>query len=102
MVEPKIIAQRAKELISNGWTQGVYARTEDGTVCSYRNEDATCFCLEGALIRASIEEGDESFEGWYKLVKIIQNKINKNQIERNDDKGRTSDEVIELLDGIVN
>lgn len=47
------IIERAKSLISSGWTQDCFARDKDGQSIDYTNSDAVCFCAEGALHRAS-------------------------------------------------
>lgn len=49
------ILARTIELLTQGWTTGALARNSDGYYCSSLDRDAVCWCLHGALIKATIE-----------------------------------------------
>ena len=42
----------AARLVQQGWCQCVDARDKNGKPCSSLDEEATCFCLSGAIDRA--------------------------------------------------
>lgn len=46
-----LTAARAK--ISQGWTRGQYARTEDGLKTDPHSQEATCWCAAGAMLVAT-------------------------------------------------
>jgi hypothetical protein len=51
------LLQTAKKLLTKmGWTHGVLARNAAGKEVLFTSPDATCFCLSGAVLRASREE----------------------------------------------
>lgn len=49
------ILKAARELISvpERWTQGAYARDNQGAPCATTSDEATCFCVRGAVRRVS-------------------------------------------------
>lgn len=92
---------KARDLISppGKWTQNALARDYEGREIKNRRGlgDATCFCLEGALIAAQCSvEGKE----WGLLRKATSN--HSKALHRwNDERGRTKAEVIAALDGAI-
>ena len=51
--EVAAVLDAAAELIeTKGWTRGAFARNAHGYSVSAREPDATCYCLEGALVQA--------------------------------------------------
>lgn len=43
----------AAALCERGWTQKYHARNRQGDVVSYSDPSATCWCLDGAVMRAA-------------------------------------------------
>ena len=43
--------ERGAALLEAGWSKGANARTDNNTTCSPLNPLATCFCLQGAMMR---------------------------------------------------
>jgi hypothetical protein len=92
------VLREARRLIAEvGWTQGAYARDAVGTTISPAREDATCFCMEGALRRASRDRGlFDAAEG------VILDKCGELTIPSfNDAPDRTKDEVLSVLDRAI-
>mgnify|MGYP000169703970 CR=1 FL=1 len=50
----KVLA-KARKLISIGWTRNAIARNNKNQEVSVLNDDATCFCLWGATLRAAYD-----------------------------------------------
>jgi hypothetical protein len=58
---PLEVLKGARELLSDEdrWTQGVYARDDQCDEVGALDQDATCWCLVGALVRASGRESED-------------------------------------------
>lgn len=102
---------RAREIISQGWTQGTYARNKDNEEVFHDSSEAVCFCLEGAIIRSIHENNflnDEKIL-LYNLQTIIKNNIQNRKygyyypstVCWNDKPERTKEEVLNLFDNII-
>jgi hypothetical protein len=61
MPDPKPILIRARELIADPehWTQHEHAQSNAGAPVSPFDPDAYCFCIDGALLRATAERRGE-------------------------------------------
>lgn len=44
---------KARALVEKGWTQGTFARNADGVPVPFYFKDATCWCGDGALLKAA-------------------------------------------------
>jgi hypothetical protein len=99
------ILHGAARIVKAGFTKDAYARLPDGNVASPSNPDANCFCLVGAIIRASGNESvaaaDVIVDKW--VVPLIPPKtIHLNTYPGsargwNDAWDRTQDQVVTLL-----
>lgn len=49
------ILSRARDIAASGWTQGALARDERGRATEAYDVRAVCWCVEGAVTRASID-----------------------------------------------
>lgn len=57
----KYILLRAAQLLRDyGWTTNELARTKSGFPCDPTSSQATCFCVEGAILKAAHEHHVES------------------------------------------
>ena len=52
--EAREVCADAARLVQQGWCQGQDARDKNGMPRSYLDEEATCFCLSGAIGRAVV------------------------------------------------
>ena len=117
----KSILKEARALLAEkGWTQETFARDADGNWCDPFENNASCFCVTGALERASLQ-CTEKFKRIEKefFMRSVCNDISKILIhsesvkekikeygdlslaEWNDMDGRTQKEVIEVLDKTI-
>ena len=55
------VLERAAELVEQGWTQGVVARTPSGNECDFYSSQACAWCAIGALDRGCHEIGISAF-----------------------------------------
>lgn len=51
------ILRKARKLLAKGWTQRTFAKDKDGVPVTWDSQQAVCFCLGGALRRASQDAG---------------------------------------------
>lgn len=98
------ILREARKLLSEpgSWIQYEDARDASGTPVPARNEDAKCFCLVGALERASYD-----LRGKVKALDICDARaavciavnlpLKQTLIEWNDTQNRTADDVLNAL-----
>jgi hypothetical protein len=92
--------KEARELISQegAWTQGYSARDANGDVANCLSEEATCFCMIGAIarvdpvgwptLRGALYRGDEA---------LMEHGI----AAWNDMSGRTQEEVVAMFDRAI-
>ncbi len=94
--------KQALELIKQGWIQQHFARNAVGDVVASTSSNATCFCLVGALNR--VTERDEPSRA------VIKNALRQKAFpegndvtltEWNDEKDRTQNEVVQLLESVL-
>ena len=79
------------------WTTGRYARNSDGLEVAFNADEATCFCLEGAVMR--VAGGDSSANDRYRHIVRAIEAVRPTYIAFNDT--HTHAEVLELLDRII-
>lgn len=53
----KKILERAANLVSAGWAQGVVGRYKNGDACGWDDSEAVSWCALGAINRAAMDEG---------------------------------------------
>lgn len=93
----KEILERAKILLTEkGWIQGCYARDINGNVVDTYSENATQFCLMGAIYAAGLFY-TKTQGVVFRVTKYIPKQYS-NLVEFNDASNRTKEEVIQLLD----
>jgi hypothetical protein len=79
------------------WTRGAFARAKDpGFIVSPLSDDATCWCLWGAVRRAA----DDAAVSEY-MLDVIESTVDDGIAEWNDRPGRTFDDVQKLLKSIA-
>jgi len=95
------IFDRAAQLVESGWSQGVSARSDDGTVCRWESPDAKAFCAMGAVARALHESGWWCPETQSAALVLLQQRVarlgGKSTPKWNDDQARTREEVVAML-----
>lgn len=106
------IVDRAITILETyGWTQGYYARAENGAITASCSSIAASFCVYGALCRATYDLSDQSTSDSDGLRRLISNlpeyetleeitytKLGYNNLVHwNDIPGRTKEEVINFL-----
>ena len=79
----------AYKLISKGWNQTFYAKDAKGGSVDWDSKRAVSYCLAGALLKAN--KGDWTAEEYI-------NSMFSAVVQYNDDKKRTKEEVLNLLD----
>ena len=91
------VLERAADLIEpeGKWTQDAFARTEKGFPIGPREDNAACFCLRGAIIRA----GDFSTEREFPAAinRALRLSTAARAVRWNDAPGRTQSEVVAKL-----
>lgn len=88
--------REARALIERGWTQGAFARNGSGHAVTYESGDASCFCVAGALLRAT--NGFSEFE---RAVAALHAVTRKAIHKWNDAPRRTKAEVVAALDKAI-
>ena len=119
--EREVIVRARNWLSKPGqWIQGSSARTGRGSATYTTNENATCWCLTGAIHRAACEitgaeladraptltEGNREFFRLYRgaiitVAKYIPDLDHAGVFVWNDRPNRTQEEVVALLDHIL-
>jgi hypothetical protein len=101
MSNVKEVLVRAKDLVSEGWTQQVFARDRDEAECHYSVSRACKFCLVGAIYRAKSELGlgEEVADA---IREILLKKLRIKFIGHwNDAADRKKSEVVHLLEAVI-
>jgi hypothetical protein len=87
---------KAYELISSPfkWTKGCFARDRHGAAISEYSDDATCFCLVGAIHKCYEDDTD----GEYNALMQLEGALNVDSLPRwNDEPERTHEEIVGVL-----
>ena len=95
---PLEILRGARELLAKPerWTKGECARRSDGSITFSLDDEATCFCLDGALIRLCGGSHTDLFhESWEALRSIRPGEC---PIRFNDHPNTTHADILDLLD----
>ena len=83
---------RGRERITKGWCQGATSRTDDGSVVEPCSNDASQWCLFGAVWDIEDEHCDEAME----ILKRA-----GGSVYWNDTPGRTQSEVLAVFDRAI-
>ena len=92
-MEHSHIYNKAADLVEKGWIQGEMAKDKNGNSCSSHSENATHWCLAGALNLACF--GSISSSSYDSLVFFLS--LDDPMTTWNDDLNRTQEDVVELL-----
>jgi len=100
------ILKEVRDLIERGWTQGTFARTEDGMQCDPEDEDAASWALDGAICGALSELTPQSFhEERLRIAQILISAASgveiKNLARFNDAPDRTREEILAVIDRAI-
>lgn len=98
-----------RDVIVSGWCQEHYATNDQGMEVSMGSENAKCFCLSGGIQHVLRDvnhvEANERFQA---CASALMDEMNGNEppkylciIDWNDEKGRTKEQVIALLDTTI-
>ena len=110
MRTPKQVLVEARELISNGWTQGTYSRDAQTYSVDPVSESASCFCILGAIRRVEaindVADADNSLTENFKAATVAICSVIKplgydHVPEFNDDKETTVEKVLEVFDKAI-
>lgn len=99
----KIVAlKKAREYVEKGWIQKAIARNQSGERVDYIDEEATCFCLEGAIRRACKLLYITDY-GFFSIAGDFREELgNFYSIHRwNDYPERTKEEVLYTVDKVI-
>jgi hypothetical protein len=95
------ILTAAADLIAKpgAWTQGTFARTENGKNTGWKEDDAECFCVAGAILRVGgaghLNRAWNVFDDW------TRSKGFRHLAGWNDDPKRTQEEVVAALRAVA-
>jgi hypothetical protein len=102
------VLQDARELITKGWTQKVYARLADNAPIHFFNKDACSFCMVGAIYRCNVAIVDNgTTDNYYNYygIQYLWTALGFNGesqlTEWNDIPNRTVDEVLTVYDNAI-
>lgn len=93
---PREVLLKAAALVERGWCQGHYALDDHGNPALVE-DDASCFCAEGAIIAAGRTDSGSDF---METVRVLGRAIGVHEskiIAWNDAPGRTQAEVVAAL-----
>lgn len=90
----------ARNLLSRGWTRHTNARKSDGTPTYSGSSEATCWCINGALLRATSGFGylDSVYVHHHLYLDLRAHTGDQSLSQFNDAPDRTHAEIIELFD----
>lgn len=99
MITKTNFLKHARNLIIKGWTQGHYAKNNQGDSTCYKSKEACKFCSAGALLRTDEDFGtDMELE----VREILKTAINGDCIvDWNDKTGRTKKQVVEAFNKAI-
>lgn len=101
MSDVKLTLIEARQKITEGWTQGAYARMVDGGgTVPIDSPLATCWCIVGA-VSVVIPAGVYNTPYLAKLREILDVPTIADIVQWNDDSFRTKEEVLDLFDRTI-
>jgi len=94
------ILEEARRLIALGWTQNEMARNAEGEAVLFTSDEASCFCIYGAICRATFQR-DGGIDGACEVYNSTLGGAVSSPIFWNDRLGRTQEEVVKYLDKLI-
>lgn len=95
-----------RKVVESGWTKGALARSENGFNVLITDPQACSFCLSGAYLyvkRRMLPAAEAQVA--YTAFQAIKDRLGITEmgelIDWNDDRARTKEQVLELLDGAM-
>ncbi len=103
------ILEEAKGLLQRkGWTKFATARNESGSVVGLNDNDASCYCLPGALVKAwrNVDPRNEGFYFSYFEEKFAETLRENYGYDRtvtqwNDNMATSVDDAVNLIDTVI-
>ncbi len=93
----KVLDKAIDLLDKKGWCQNQFAKDKKGCSVAIGSKEAASFCVQGALLKAGVN--NLKFDTSLKVYNVLNQLVPEGYIEWNDEKGRTKEEVIDLLIG---
>lgn len=93
------LLQLARTRIEAGWTQGWFARDQYNMRVQVYDENATCFCLAGALCNTWCRQ-EEHHKSIALLRSVLGTKY-ENIVQFNDSSSTTKEDVLKLIDAAI-
>ncbi len=97
----KILIRAKQLLIDYGWTQKRFARDKFGNVTRPRLKNAVCFCIGGAIMRASGPNTNKNCHLANKALGLLVNVVKENIYIWNDNPKRNKDQVLKAFDKAI-
>lgn len=100
------VLTKARDILKQGWTQGIYARTSLGSATHPASSDACKWCISGALRRAThnfaLIEGEPLPPEYHEAYSSLQKECpDPDLVAWNDAPRRSKREILELLDRTI-
>lgn len=107
------ILRKAKEVLAEGWTKGVFARDEHGAAVWDASPEACSFCAMGAVYRARRQLGfdidnedhdQEDTKLWDALFTAVRDRSPEGQrdiVSFNDDVAKDVGDVLDVFDEAI-
>lgn len=100
--------RQVREYVQRGWVQGVSAKNAKGRACMPTSKTATCWCITGAMTAASVELPSSyrgilvsQAEGAIGSAAHLKDNYGFDLISWNDRKGRTQEQILNVLDRAI-
>ncbi|SFK75826.1 DUF6197 family protein [Methylocapsa palsarum] len=104
----RVLMETRRLLEGKGWNKYTMARDTKGHLCSPDSQDAACYCLSGALVKAwrTIDPGNEEFYFPYfekKISEVLLEKYNYpyTYTRWNDNVATCREDVIKLIHLVI-
>ena len=95
----KLVLKKVREIIENGWTQGSYARNQNGYSVAETSSDACCWCLSGALWK--LDDSHDTSQARQLLEEGCQKNGFNGIATFNDYPQTTKQDVLNLIDSVM-
>lgn len=97
------ILRGAREILSDPdrWTRQFQARDSEGDCVAWNNPGAVCFCLMGAINRASMDITPDDRALAYEAMDVLDKVIDTAIPLFNDRPTTTHDDILEALDSAI-
>ena len=102
--ETLAIAIEARKVLQSpkAWTKGTFARDADGNKVSSYDKNAVCWCLEGAIHKASDSLRGHSTEIWNVMDEFLKEKYGySSMVAYNDHTLREHSDIVRMLDSFI-